>query len=64
MDFSFDNFNNFYVQHASLSCRTLAPTNYPQNIYPHEPCSYCSIIIIKLAIVEICKLRLMTYTTN
>jgi hypothetical protein len=21
--------------------RTLAPTNYPHNFYPHEPCSYC-----------------------
>jgi hypothetical protein len=42
MDFHFNDFNNFSMQNASPSCRTLAPTNYPQHFYPHEPCSYCS----------------------
>jgi hypothetical protein len=35
MNFSFDDFNNFSVQHASHSCRALAPTNYPQNFHPN-----------------------------
>ena len=39
---NFYDFNNFSVQNASLNCRTPAPTTYPQNFYPHEPCSYCS----------------------
>jgi hypothetical protein len=42
MNFSFDNYGNFYAQHTSLSGRTPAPTNYPHNFYPHKPCSYCS----------------------
>jgi hypothetical protein len=42
MDFHFNDFNNFSVQNASLSCRIPAPTNYLQNFYPHELCSYCS----------------------
>jgi uncharacterized coiled-coil protein SlyX len=42
MNFSFDDFNNFSVQHTSHSCRAPAPTNYPQNFHRHGPCSYCS----------------------
>jgi hypothetical protein len=42
MDFYFDNYSDFSTQHASPSGRTPAPTNYPHNFYPHEPCSYCS----------------------
>jgi hypothetical protein len=42
MDFHFNDFNNFSVQDASPSCRTPASTNYFQNFYPYEPCSYCS----------------------
>jgi hypothetical protein len=42
MNFSFDAFNNFFVQHASHSCRALAPTNYTQNFHPHGLCLYCS----------------------
>jgi hypothetical protein len=38
----FDNYCDFSVHHASPSGRTPAPTNYPHNFYPHEPCSYCS----------------------
>jgi hypothetical protein len=38
----FDNFSNFSIQHASRSCRTLAPTNSPYIFNPHEPCSYYS----------------------
>jgi hypothetical protein len=41
VDFLFDNFNQFSVQHASPSCRTPTPINYLQNFYPHKPCSYC-----------------------
>jgi hypothetical protein len=37
MDFPFDNFNQFSVQHTSPSCRTPVPTNYPPNFYPHKP---------------------------
>jgi hypothetical protein len=36
MNFPFGDFN------VSLSCRTPAPTNYPQNLHPHEPCLYCN----------------------
>jgi len=42
MDFSYDNYNNFFAQHASPSGRTPAPINYTHNFYPHKPCSYCS----------------------
>jgi hypothetical protein len=42
MNFPFDDFNNFFVQHASHCCRAPAPTNYPQNFHPHELCLYCS----------------------
>ena len=26
---------------VSPSCKTSAPTNYPQNLHPHEPCLCC-----------------------
>jgi hypothetical protein len=42
MDSYFDNYCDFSIHHASPSGRTPAPTNYPHNFYPHEPCSYCS----------------------
>jgi hypothetical protein len=42
MDFSDDNYNNFFAQHVSLSGRTPASTNYTHNFYLHKPCSYCS----------------------
>jgi hypothetical protein len=42
MDFYFDNCSDFYAQDVSPSSRTPDPTNYPHNINPHEPCSYCS----------------------
>jgi hypothetical protein len=35
MNFLFGDFN------VSPSCRTLATTNYPQNLHPHEPCLCC-----------------------
>jgi hypothetical protein len=41
MNFPFNDFNNFSVQHVSPSCRTPAPTNYTHIFNPHEPCSYC-----------------------
>jgi hypothetical protein len=43
MDFPFDNFNQFSVQNASPSCKTLTLTNHPQKFYRHKPCSYYSI---------------------
>ena len=36
MNFPFSDFNVF------LSYRTLASTNYPKNLHPHEPCLCCS----------------------
>jgi hypothetical protein len=42
MDFYFDNYSDFSAQHALPSGRTPAPTNYPHNFYPHEPCLSCS----------------------
>jgi hypothetical protein len=42
MNFPFNSFNNFSVQHASHRCRAPAPTNYPQNFHPHGLCSYYS----------------------
>jgi hypothetical protein len=42
MNFPFDDFNNFSVQHASHSCRVLVAINYPQIFHSHGPCSYCS----------------------
>jgi len=42
MDFYFDDYSNFSVQHASPSSRTPAPTNHPYSFNPHESCSYCS----------------------
>jgi hypothetical protein len=43
MDFTFNNYSNFSAPYASPSGRTLAPTNYRHNFYPHESCSYCFI---------------------
>jgi hypothetical protein len=42
MNFPFNDFNNFSLQHASHNCRAAALTNYPQNFHSHGPCSYCS----------------------
>jgi hypothetical protein len=42
MNFHFNDFNHFSIQHAFPSCRTPAPNNYPKKFYPHEPCSYYS----------------------
>jgi hypothetical protein len=42
MDFYFDDYSNFFAQHALPSGRTPAPTNYPYSFNSHEPCSYCS----------------------
>jgi hypothetical protein len=33
MEFPFDNFNKFSIQHASPSCRKPVPTNYLQKFY-------------------------------
>jgi hypothetical protein len=41
MNFPFNDFNNFYVQHVSHSFRAPTPTNYSQKFHSLGPCSYC-----------------------
>jgi hypothetical protein len=41
MNFSYDNYNNLFTQHASPSGRTPASTNYTHKFYPHKSCSFC-----------------------
>jgi hypothetical protein len=53
MNFPFDDFNNFSIQHASHSCRALAPTNYPKIFTHMDHVHIAPILIIVLVIVHL-----------
>jgi hypothetical protein len=49
MNFSFDDFNNFSVQHASHSCRAPAPTTL--KIFTHMGHVYITLILTIVRVI-------------